>query len=233
MNTTPSQQARALLRANHHGALATLSKRLDGHPFASVVDYLLDEEARPILFVSALAQHTQNIEQDPRASLLVYEGSDEAQASTRLTLSGDARRLEFSAALKTRYLRYFPGAEPYFAIADFAFYRIDPIRLRYIGGFGDVHWVSPENFRPPQNTLMPAEDALLDHMNRDHTASLLAYCNHFYGKKTGDAAMVGIDCDGFDVRADGELLRMDFPRPVLDAQQARDALVAMARESRG
>lgn len=231
-NTTPTQQARALLRAHHHGAIATLSKQLDGYPFASVVDYLLDEEARPILLIRALAQHAQNIEQDARVSLLVHEDSDKAQTSTRLTLSGDAHRLEFSTALKTRYLRYFPSAASYFTTSDFAFYRIDPPQLRYIDEFGDIHWITPTDFRPPQNMLVTTEDALLDHMNRDHTASLQAYCNQFYGKKASDATLVGIDCDGFDVRTDGELLRVDFPRPVLSTQQASEALAAMARESR-
>jgi putative heme iron utilization protein len=45
--------------------------------------------------------------------------------------------------------------------------------------------------------------------------------------------MVGIDCDGFNVRADGKLLRFDFDRPVTDAAEARAALVALARAARG
>ena len=41
--------------------------------------------------------------------------------------------------------------------------------------------------------------------------------------------MVGIDCDGFDVRADGELLRFDFAEPVVDAHKLRAELAALAR----
>ena len=41
--------------------------------------------------------------------------------------------------------------------------------------------------------------------------------------------MLGIDCDGFDVNADGKVLRFDFPEPVLDTQQARKILVEMSR----
>jgi hypothetical protein len=44
--------------------------------------------------------------------------------------------------------------------------------------------------------------------------------------------MTGIDCDGFDVRADGRLLRFAFPDPVTNAGKAREALVAMARAAR-
>ncbi len=44
--------------------------------------------------------------------------------------------------------------------------------------------------------------------------------------------MLGIDCDGFDMRADGEILRVDFAEAVLDAQQARAELVALARAAK-
>jgi heme oxygenase (biliverdin-IX-beta and delta-forming) len=41
--------------------------------------------------------------------------------------------------------------------------------------------------------------------------------------------ILGIDYNGFDVRADARLLRFYFTQRVLDAQQAREALVAMSR----
>jgi putative heme iron utilization protein len=44
--------------------------------------------------------------------------------------------------------------------------------------------------------------------------------------------MIGIDCDGFDVRADGELLRIDFDTVVTSPEAARGALVALARRAR-
>jgi hypothetical protein len=45
--------------------------------------------------------------------------------------------------------------------------------------------------------------------------------------------MIAIDCDGFDVRADGELLRFDFELTVIDADTARAALATMADQARG
>jgi putative heme iron utilization protein len=44
--------------------------------------------------------------------------------------------------------------------------------------------------------------------------------------------MVGIDCDGFDLRADGRLLRITFDAPVTNAGKAREALVALAGQAR-
>jgi heme oxygenase (biliverdin-IX-beta and delta-forming) len=68
-------------------------------------------------------------------------------------------------------------------------------------------------------------------MNSDHQDSLRNYCRHFHQHEAKGVEMLGIDRDGFDVRADEKVLRFDFREPVLDAQQARTALVAMSREA--
>lgn len=230
MNTSVHQKARNLLRAERSGLLSTLSQKLGGYPFGTAVSYLTDQEARPIFLISQLAEHTRNIDHDPRVSLLVHEQTSDVQAGERLTVVGDAARIKTTEELKARYLRYYPQARQYFEL-DFFFYRIEPRHMRYIGGFGEARWLSPGDLRPPANTVAEEEESILAHMNRDHPDSLQNYCRFYYGKEAGDNAMVGIDCDGFDILADGELLRFDFAEPVLDGQQAAEALVAMAREA--
>ncbi|HVS27035.1 MAG TPA: DUF2470 domain-containing protein [Burkholderiales bacterium] len=225
-------EARRLLRKSRHGVLTTLSKKLKGHPFGSVVPYLLDHQGRPLILISTLAEHTKNIDHDGRVSLLVHEPGANVQAEARATLIGDCARVADQEAAKPRYLRYFPNAESYFATHDFFFYGIEPKTVRYIGGFGEIHWISKESFAPPANQLEAQEEAIIVHMNQDHAQNLRGYCRHYQGKKAKNAEMVGIDCDGFDVRADGELLRFDFDNPVLDAMQAREALVRMAKKSK-
>ncbi len=69
-------------------------------------------------------------------------------------------------------------------------------------------------------------------MNEDHAHSLLAYCRHVHGRAPETARMVGIDCDGFDVRADGKLLRFEFDEEVGDANRARSELIRLAQASR-
>lgn len=224
--------ARRLLRKNRFGMLATLSKKFSGHPFGSITPYILDQEARPIILISTLAEHTKNIENDSRVSLLVHEAGDNVQVEARITVLGNCARMRDQEQVKTRYLRYFPNASGYFDTHDFFFYRIEPIMIRYIGGFGEIHWIPAESFIAPENKLAEQEEGILAHMNQDHAQNLRDYCHHAHGKKVKNAEMVGIDCDGFDVRADGELLRLDFDTPVLDAMQAREALVKMAKESK-
>src|SRR6266478_8966248 len=60
-------------------ALATLSRKHPGHPFASVMPYALDEQGQPLVLISAMAMHTQNLQADPRASLLVTQPVEGAQ----------------------------------------------------------------------------------------------------------------------------------------------------------
>jgi hypothetical protein len=44
--------------------------------------------------------------------------------------------------------------------------------------------------------------------------------------------MIGIDCDGFDVHSDSELLRFRFEQTITTGYQARAALAALARAAR-
>lgn len=227
------EQARRYLRAQRHGVLSTISREFEGYPFGSVVPYVLDHEARPVILISRLAEHTKNIEADPRVSLLVSDGGD-VQAGARLTLIGDAGPAKDDLdLLHARYLNYFPDSERLIALGDFAFYRIEPRRLRFIGGFGDIHWISCEAYAPPSHRLAEQEEDILAHMNSDHAHNVRDCCRHYHGKTVSEARMVGIDCDGFDVRADGELIRVGFDQPVTNAMAAREQLVMMAKKARG
>ncbi len=225
-------EARKFVRGQQSGVLSTISRRVEGYPFGSVAPFILDHLGRPVILISTLAEHTKNIDADPRVSLIVQPFTQDMQVAGRVTVLGRAARLPEKDGLGPRYLRYFPPAEGYFAMHDFSFYRIEPVRIRYIGGFGKIHWVEPEHYLFPEGPLAEAETDILAHMNADHVHNLKAYCRHVHGLETETVAMIGIDPDGFDVNADGRLLRFDLTAPVVDAQQARAALVALAQECR-
>lgn len=225
----PAREARQLLRAHRYGALCTLSKKFGGHPFGSITPYLVDHDGSVLILISSLAEHTKNILADPRVSLITHsQDNPHIQAQGRVTIIGEARLVAERELTGQRYLRYFPEAGAYFAMHDFSFYRIVPQAIRYIGGFGNIHWVEAEDYTVPPYPLIGQEDGTIAHMNADHSESLLRYCLHFHQYAASGAEMLGMDCDGFDVRADDRVLRFDFAGPVLDAQQARKALVEMA-----
>lgn len=222
--------ARRFVRAQHSGVLSTVSQRVEGFPFGSVAPFVTDHAGCPVILISTLAEHTKNLAADPRCSLIVQPYSPDMQVAGRATILGRAAPLADKDALGPRYLRFHPQAEAYFAMHDFRFWRIEPVRVRWIGGFGRIHWVEPADYLLAD--ALPEAD-ILAHMNADHAESLPAYCRHVHGRTVTSAEMAGIDPDGFDVRADGELLRFDFPAPVADAAGARAALVELSRAARG
>ena len=227
---TTTNEARQMLRAHRYGVLSTLSKKFDGHPFGSIIPYLVDHDGSLLILISTLAEHTKNILQDPRVSLIAHDQHNpHIQSQGRVTVIGNAAPEPDHEQTKLRYQRYFPEAQTYFAMHDFFFYRIRPIAIRHIGGFGRIHWVEMENYAVQPYPLIEQESGVIAHMNSDHQDTMRNYCQHFHQCAVLDVEMLGIDLDGFDVRADGKVLRFDFAQPVIDAQQARTALVEMAR----
>ena len=234
MSTGSAAEALKFLRRTRSGVLSTHSRRFEGFPFGSVAPFVLDHEGHPLILISTIAEHTKNIQHDPRVSLIAFDpASPDMQAGARLTLLGEARLADKQdGALRARYLRYFPQAAQYFDMHDFLFHRIEITQARYIGGFGNIHWIPGDELRPPANQLAAQESGIVAHMNADHADSLQAYCRHLHALEANSVEMVGIDSDGFDLRADGAILRCDFDTPISDAQSARAALVALSKAAR-
>ncbi|OGV75536.1 MAG: pyridoxamine 5'-phosphate oxidase [Methylotenera sp. RIFCSPLOWO2_02_FULL_45_14] len=229
-------EAKQFLRSTHSGILSTHSAKFDGYPFGSVAPFVLGHDCQPVILISSIAEHTKNIILNPKVSLLVFAGAEDLQANSRLTLLGTAVKIEKNDAdLRARYLRYLPQAASYFDMHDFAFYRINIAHARYIGGFGNMSWLSSDDFfsTSVDSLLAAQETAIIEHMNTDHAQSLIAYCKYFHQVEATHAQMLGIDSEGFDVNAnndkDAKILRFDFNHPIHDAQSARAALVRMSQ----
>jgi len=218
-----------MLRGHRYGALSTLSKKFDGHPFGSITPYVVDHDGSLLILISTIAEHTKNIQQDSRVSLITHDQqATNIQTQGRVTLLGDATLEPNREQSGARYLRYFPEAQSYFSMHDFSFYRINPIAIRYIGGFGRIHWADMESYSVPRYELIEHESNVIEHMNADHQEALRNYCQHFHQCEVLEVTMLGIDIDGFDVRADDSVFRFDFEEAVTNAQQARSVLVEMA-----
>ena len=179
------------------GSLATQSQQLNGYPYATILPFALDEQHQPLFLISGLAEHTKNIVADRRVSLLVHtpNGSNVLNAE-RLTLMGDAERVDLPPELAARYLRYHPDAEQYLALGDFAFFRMAPKRARYIAGFGRMGWAEKDEWAACA-VLAPADEiALLQQLNQSHASGL---------------RLLGLDCYGFDLEKNGLRERQRFP----------------------
>ena len=166
--------ARALLLACYDGVLATVSVDVPGYPFGSVVPFCVDRLGRPLILIASIAQHTRNVRADARVSLTVFDrGQPDLQAAGRVTVLGDAVRLgPDERDLALRYYRWFPQSHDYDRTHDFAFHTIVPRRIRFIGGFGEIHWLEPASFTRANPFDEAAEAGILAHMNADQSSGL-------------------------------------------------------------
>jgi putative heme iron utilization protein len=229
---SPAPIARRLLRAADRAALATA--RADGWPYPSLVLVATDPEGRPLLLLSSLAEHTKNLARERRAALL-FDGTgglDEPLTGPRLSLLGEVAPVA-DPALLARYTRRHPSAAAYAGFGDFRLYRLEPVRGHLVAGFGRIDWIEGEELLlPPAPRLAAAEPELLAHMNGEHAETLDLYAEKL-GKWAGKGwILTGIDGEGADFRRQGRVARLDFRRPVGDAEGARAAFVELAREAR-
>jgi putative heme iron utilization protein len=244
---TYAERARTLAHLGRTGALATLSRRSPGHPFASVMPYALDELGQPLVLISSMAMHTQNLQADPRTSLLVTQPVANAQgqeagdplAAARLTLIGEGRQLAGPDTGKAReaYLARHPRAAYWVDFEDFSFWRLDVKDLYFVGGFAAMDWVTADDYRAARpDPLADAGPGILDHMNRDHADALIAYARHFAGEAAEEATLIAIDRLGFRLRlrTSGRLhaVRIAFPREVRSSAESRAILIEMLAQAR-
>src|ERR1700753_2252101 len=74
-----AERARTLMHSGRIGSLSSLSRKQPGFPFGSMMPYGLDDEGRPIFLISTMAMHTQNLQADARASLLVTQEATDGE----------------------------------------------------------------------------------------------------------------------------------------------------------
>ena len=203
--------------------------------------YALDGIGRPLFLISAMAMHTQNLEADARASLLITQPgwTGDPLAAGRLTLMGEASRVPGAEAASTRdaYLARHERARYWADFEDFSLWRLDVVDLYFVGGFAAMDWVTAAEYGAAQpDPLADAAAGILEHMNCDHADALIEYARHFAGEIADEATMVSVDRLGFKLRLrQGDRLssvRIAFPAAVVGAEQCRATLIAMLREAR-
>ena len=158
---TFAEQARTLVHLARAGTLGTLSRRHPGHPFVSVMPYVPDERGRPLVLISGLAMHTQNLDADPRTSLLVVQaGHEDPLAMARVTLMGRAHRLPEAErpAAREAYLARHPNAVHWVDYEDFAFWRIDLDDVYFVGSFGAMDWLTVDGYGAARPALSVQQD---------------------------------------------------------------------------
>ena len=174
---TFAERARTLVYLGRMGSLSTLSRKQPGFPFGSVMPYGLDDHGRPIFLISTMAMHTQNLQADPHASLLVTQEDTEGEplGASRVTLLGSilpVPKLDETEARKL-YLESHANSKYWVDFEDFSFYRMEVVDVYYVGGFGVMGWVSASDYyRSQPDPLADSTAEIIQHMNADHKEAL-------------------------------------------------------------
>jgi putative heme iron utilization protein len=233
----PGRLARSLLRRSRQGALATLMAE-SGDPYCSLVNVASHPDGSPILLISRLALHTQNILGDARISLMLDERAEgDSLEGARIMLAGRAEQAgaDELAMVRRRYLNAHPSAEAFVDFKDFSFFRIRPSATHLVAGFGRIVDLEPERFLTnisDAGALLEAEQGAIEHMNVDHRDAMNLYAMKLLGAAAGDWTCTGCDPDGIDMQAGAATLRLGFPERVTGPGELRKMLVRLASEAR-
>jgi putative heme iron utilization protein len=131
--------------------LATVARDPEGFPYASLVAFASDAKGRPLLLLSRLAEHTENLRVRAEASVLIAAAASpevDPLSLGRVTILGPCTLVpdEDEPDARATFLAHQPSAATYVDFADFSFYRLEPRALRFVGGFGRMSWVSAEEY---------------------------------------------------------------------------------------
>jgi putative heme iron utilization protein len=203
--------------------------------------YGLDDHANPVFLISTMAMHTQNVQSDPRSSLLVTQADTigDPLGASRITLLGNILPVpesELPAARKL-YLARHANSKYWVDFDDFSFYRMDVVDVYYVGGFGVMGWISASEYYSGQpDPLADTATDIIQHMNTDHGDALVLLARAFTGIESQEATMSLVDRLGFHVRLktqDGTRgARIAFLREVTGPAEARQVLVEMVGQAR-
>ncbi|MBT5432322.1 MAG: DUF2470 domain-containing protein [Rhodospirillaceae bacterium] len=224
----PIAGARQILRDARHATLATLTP--EGAPFASLVAMATDSRGQPILLLSDLARHSQNLAGDTRVSLLLdgTAGMDDRLMGPRLTLTGVVERFD-DPEIRQRYLASHPTAEMLLSMSDFRFYRMAPGGGHQVAGFGRIDGFDAADLLVEEglaSELAQVETGAIAHMHEDHADSLKLLAGE------DEVRLVSLDADGLNLIADGRPMRAGFAARLEAVDQLRGAITQLVRQIR-
>ena len=236
-----AERAKTLVCLQSSGSLSTLSRKQPGWPFGSVMPYGLDDEGRPVFLISTMAMHTQNLLGDARASLLVTppQSRSDPLGAARVTLMGTVTKVAKEEAVEVRelYLARHADASYWVDFQDFGFFRMALADIYFVGGFGSMGWVMPDDYaRAAVDPLADEASNLIHEINTKQAATLLLLARVFGNVEAQQATVTALDRLGFHLRitTPGRMQggRVAFTNPVGNASEVRAGLAGLADQAK-
>jgi heme iron utilization protein len=208
---TVTDRARTITHVCTSGTLCTTSvmDEVQGSPFGSYVDYILDDSGWPVMLLSEQSLHTMNIKQSPQVSLFCQlprsQSAQAAAALSRVTIVGTVEPIpaEQLSPIKLAFTLIHQYAEQIADSPKFSFCRIKPQKIYFSGGFGVMAtWVDVLDYETARPDVLAAEvTTMLSRINLEKQGELLLLCKHFLNIEDVDLVRIqAIDRLGVDLR---------------------------------
>lgn len=149
---TTYQQCAALIHSQQSLLLSTLSD--SNTPHASYAPFIL-HQGTFYIFVSALAEHTQNLLNYPQASVLIVEPEENAEtifARQRIQLQVKSHRIlreekHWQSTLDVFDSKFGEIIQTLQALPDFHLFQLFPMSGLYVKGFGQAYPLESEQIK--------------------------------------------------------------------------------------
>lgn len=237
-----AEKAKTLTAQGGQSMLSTMSRKHAGFPFGSVMPYGLTEAGEPTFLISSMAMHTRNVLDDPHGTLLIMQQTDSPNplGAGRISLMGEIHPVEGEARIASvakDYLQRNPAAQNWMHFGDFNFFQMNLVDIYFVGGFGVMGWIGPDEFRAATaDPLAGAAEGVIQHMNEDHRDSLILMAKHYRQLNAVDAEMTAVDRLGFNMRVQTEEgmkgARIAYPQPIESPDDIRTVFVGMVKAVR-
>lgn len=254
------EKARTVSSVCTSGTLCTSSymEDIQGAPFGSFVDYVLDDDGNPVLMMNEMSMHTVNIQKAGAGSLVTLfaqlggptsSGPAMGQDVSRCSITGTIEKIESNVedwdALRMRYGIAHSYADQVMDSPKFHFYRLTPTKVYFVGGFGvSTQWVPPQDYREATPDIL-AKDAssIMGRLNRDHGEDLKWTAQEILDVPEVETVRVtGVDRLGLDLRVTrraprrkNKLLtdefRVGFRIPVMSVEDAKSEILKVFQEA--
>ena len=247
LDLTPAERARtcASLGVKHGAALSTQTDKLGGAALCTFAEYVLDGDGAPVLLLDARrAEHSKNLQADPRCSLLLQarDLDDRAAAVARVTIAGTATPVPKSApdrvVLETQFGVAHPYADALLEDGRFDLWRVAPSEIFYVGGFGvGTTWVEKDDYTEAKPDAVAHEAVgLCKTLNGDkHSQDRSTIASTLLGLDDSEVRVDGVDRLGLDVRVktpdSTDEYRIGFRVPARTVEDAKSEINKLFQEA--
>jgi len=260
------EKAKTVATVCTSGTLCTVSNHegIEGSPFGSFVDYVLDNDGNPVLLMNEMSMHTMNIEKnalngDGSVSGLVTlfvqndggnsngkKGQDLGRCSFTCKVEKIPSDAEDMDVLRMRYSLTHAYADQVMDSPKFAFYRLIPEKIYYVGGFGVLaKWVDVEDYKTAAPDILAREaNDIVKKLNREYMEDLQLMARHLLGVSTEieEIRVTNVDRLGMDVRVtcqqgtrrnklSTDEFRIGFRIPVISIEDAKSEVLKVFQEA--